>query len=234
MYILAVWYTWIQQTASIPLQGGLSALSNHAQRTVSAWYSGTLSWLATGSRDQRRSNEDQWAVADPISVDNVAASHRFHYRADGGNASTRDSGLDSGGEDAPVLAKAVHRGRRQSRRFRVVGLIGVLAVFAVVASTPPAHLATTGVGFAAAAIPTPAHVIIVVEENRSQADIIGNKSAPYINALAAKGAMMTQSFGETHPSQPNYLALFAGSTFGVKDDCPVNGGAATPASSRCA
>ncbi len=80
---------------------------------------------------------------------------------------------------------------------------------------------------AAAAIPQPAHVVIVVEENRSQNNIIDNKSAPFINALAAGGAMMAQSFAETHPSEPNYLALFAGDTFGVtKDACPVNAGAA--------
>jgi phosphatidylinositol-3-phosphatase len=81
------------------------------------------------------------------------------------------------------------------------------------------------VSLAAAALPTPAHVVIVVEENRSQANIIGNKSAPFINALAAGGAMMAQSFAEAHPSEPNYLALFAGDTFGLtKDTCPVNGG----------
>ncbi len=77
----------------------------------------------------------------------------------------------------------------------------------------------------AATLPTPAHVVIVVEENRGH--IIGNKAAPFINALAAGGALMTQSFAETHPSEPNYLALFAGDTFGVtKDSCPVNAGAA--------
>ena len=82
------------------------------------------------------------------------------------------------------------------------------------------------VSLAAAGLPTLAHVVIVVEENRSQANIIGNQSAPFINALAANGAMMAQSFAETHPSEPNYLALFAGDTFGVtKDVCPVNGGA---------
>jgi phosphatidylinositol-3-phosphatase len=114
------------------------------------------------------------------------------------------------------------------RGYRAVGLFGVLVVCAVVASSPPPHFVSgTGpVNFMAAAVPTPAHIIIVVEENRSQKNIIGNKSAPYINALAANGAMMAQSFAETHPSEPNYLALFAGSTFGLKEDsCPVNGGA---------
>ena len=87
--------------------------------------------------------------------------------------------------------------------------------------------ATRRVVLAAGFLPTPSHVLIVIEENRSQANIIGNKSAPFINALAAGGAMMAQSFAETHPSEPNYLALFAGDTFGVtKDVCPVNAGAA--------
>lgn len=86
---------------------------------------------------------------------------------------------------------------------------------------------TPRIGLAAAAIPQPAHVVIVVEENRSENSIIGNKSSPFITTLAANGANMTQSFAETHPSEPNYLALFAGNTFGVtKDLCPVNGGAA--------
>ena len=105
--------------------------------------------------------------------------------------------------------------------YRAAWLLGA-AVLTAVAVTPLAPR----VGLAAAAIPQPAHVVIVVEENRSQTNIIGNKSAPFINALAANGAMMAQSFAETHPSEPNYLALFAGSTFGVtKDVCPVNGGA---------
>jgi hypothetical protein len=56
--------------------------SNHCQRTVPARYSGTVSWLATGSRDHRRFNEDQWPVANALSVGNVAASHRLHYCAD--------------------------------------------------------------------------------------------------------------------------------------------------------
>jgi len=86
---------------------------------------------------------------------------------------------------------------------------------------------TPRIGLAAAAIPQPAHIVIVVEENRSENGIIGNKSAPFITSLAAKGANMTQSYAETHPSEPNYLALFAGNTFGVtKDLCPINAGAA--------
>ena len=68
----------------------------------------------------------------------------------------------------------------------------------------------------------PDHIVIVIEENKSFGQIIGNMAAPYINQLANEGALFTNSFAITHPSQPNYLALFSGSTHGVPDDrCPI-------------
>jgi hypothetical protein len=58
-------------------------------------------------------------------------------------------------------------------------------------------------------------------ENHSYNEIIGSPSAPYINSLASGGAKFTQSFAVTHPSEPNYLALFSGSTQGlINDSCP--------------
>jgi len=80
---------------------------------------------------------------------------------------------------------------------------------------------------AGSALPAPAHIVVVLEENKPGSAVVGNKAAPYINALANSGANMTQSFAETHPSEPNYLALFSGNTFGLTSDaCPVNAGAA--------
>lgn len=64
----------------------------------------------------------------------------------------------------------------------------------------------------------PDHVVIVVEENHSYEKLIGNASAPYINALAGQGAFFTHSYAVAHPSQPNYLVLFSGSDQGVKND----------------
>ncbi len=63
----------------------------------------------------------------------------------------------------------------------------------------------------------PDHTIIVVLENKSFDQIIGNSDAPYINSLISNphGALFTNSFGLTHPSQPNYLMLFSGSQQGV-------------------
>jgi hypothetical protein len=72
------------------------------------------------------------------------------------------------------------------------------------------------------ALPRPAHVVIVMMENHSFADVIGSQAAPYLTSLAAGGADFSQSFAITHPSQPNYLALFSGSTQGVTSDtCPL-------------
>ena len=74
----------------------------------------------------------------------------------------------------------------------------------------------------AGTLPRPDHVVIVIEENRSYARIIGNEDAPYINALAQRGMLFTQSYGVTHPSQPNYLALFSGTTRGISSNaCPL-------------
>ena len=65
------------------------------------------------------------------------------------------------------------------------------------------------------------HVVVVVEENRAYAEIIDNAAAPYLNALAAGGALFTRSYALLHPSEPNYLALFSGATHGLTDDsCP--------------
>lgn len=66
-----------------------------------------------------------------------------------------------------------------------------------------------------AELPRPDHIVVVIEENKSFAQIIGNREAPYINELAKRGALFTRSYGVTHPSQPNYLALFSGSTHGI-------------------
>jgi len=72
-----------------------------------------------------------------------------------------------------------------------------------------------------APIPKPSHVVVVMEENHGYSQIIGSSQAPYINTLATQGALFTKSYALTHPSQPNYLALFSGSTQGIVDDsCP--------------
>lgn len=77
----------------------------------------------------------------------------------------------------------------------------------------------------AAALPTPDHVVVVVMENHAYSQVIGSSSAPYLNnTLKAGGASLTQSFGLTHPSEPNYYMLFSGSGQGRTDDSCVSVG----------
>jgi hypothetical protein len=73
--------------------------------------------------------------------------------------------------------------------------------------------------------PKPDHIVIVVEENHAYNQIIDSSSAPYINSLATNSYSVnfTNSYAITHPSQPNYLALYSGSDQGItNDDHPKN------------
>ena len=73
----------------------------------------------------------------------------------------------------------------------------------------------------AAQLPRPDHVVVVIEENHGYNQIMAAQGS-YIHALAKRGMLLTQSYGVTHPSQGNYLALFSGSTQGVTNDaCPL-------------
>jgi acid phosphatase len=71
-------------------------------------------------------------------------------------------------------------------------------------------------------VPTPAHTVVLVLENKDNSQILGSPSAPYFNALVGRAALFTNSHAVAHPSEPNYLALFAGDTFGLTSDyCPL-------------
>lgn len=119
--------------------------------------------------------------------------------------------------------RSLQRGRSRLRARVLVPVVAAMTAtaFAVV----PGHHASAPapMKLTASSLPTPAHVVVVMEENHSYSDIIGNTAdAPYINTLAGEGASMTSYFAVTHPSDPNYLALFAGSTFGLTaDECPL-------------
>ena len=111
-----------------------------------------------------------------------------------------------------------------SRLTALGSVLSIAAGFGMVAAAPIS---------AATQLPSYAHVVIVVEENHTASAIIGDKSAPFINSLATGGALMTQSFAVAHPSEPNYLALFAGDTFGVTSNaCPVDFGNAPNLASK--
>lgn len=67
------------------------------------------------------------------------------------------------------------------------------------------------------------HIVVVMMENRSFADIIESGQAPYLSGLAQANGLATQYFPITRGSLPNYLAVTGGDTFGHSRTCsPVD------------
>src|SRR3954463_6903462 len=56
-------------------------------------------------------------------------------------------------------------------------------------------------------------------ENKEEDRVLGVRAAPFLNRLARRSGTATQSYGVTHPSLPNYIALVSGSTQGITGDC---------------
>lgn len=112
-------------------------------------------------------------------------------------------------------------------RRRIVGVVVLALVAALVAgaigynvvlrlqnytSLEPVPAGTT------VAVPSTSPVIVILFENKGEAQVIGSADAPYLNSLVPKGSVATDYQAIAHPSQPNYLALFSGSPQGVTDD----------------
>jgi len=118
--------------------------------------------------------------------------------------------------------------RRPRRRFRqstaparALGACVLLAALALAlgcAQARPGRPLATG---ATSRLPRSrtSHVVVIVMENAEYGEVIGDAAAPYVNALARRYGLATESFAITHPSLPNYLALTGGSTHGVSSDC---------------
>ncbi len=57
------------------------------------------------------------------------------------------------------------------------------------------------------------HILVIVLENQAYVNAIKDD---YLKQLAREGANFTDFHGVEHPSYPNYLAMIAGSTFGMR------------------
>jgi acid phosphatase len=65
--------------------------------------------------------------------------------------------------------------------------------------------------------PSATHVFLVVEENHSYSQVIGNSSMPYLNGLASKYGLATQYYADVHPSIGNYFMLTTGQIETIDD-----------------
>ena len=83
-----------------------------------------------------------------------------------------------------------------------------------------------------AARPHGSQVTIVIMENKDYNLVVGSPKAPYLNkTLVPQGALLLNMHAIGHPSEPNYLALFSGSTQHIHGDpCPAYFKAANSAS----
>jgi hypothetical protein len=62
------------------------------------------------------------------------------------------------------------------------------------------------------------HVFLIMMENQTSTDILGNPNAPFVNEYARAANHATKYFAVGHPSAPNYLEIVGGSNFGVSND----------------
>jgi phosphatidylinositol-3-phosphatase len=62
------------------------------------------------------------------------------------------------------------------------------------------------------------HIFVIVLENQDLSAVVGDPGAPYFNGLVARYGLATNYLAVARPSQPNYIALFSGSTHEIADN----------------
>lgn len=94
----------------------------------------------------------------------------------------------------------------------------MLALIGLLLLTPSCGgLSHSGGSGGAGAPPASSHVILVMEENHSYSQVIGNSSMPYLNGLASQYGLGTQYYADVHPSIGNYLMLTTGQIETIDD-----------------
>ena len=128
------------------------------------------------------------------------------------------------GQNHHLPCEHAERGRRNRLRslYPIVAIIVAAAAAATVfaLSAQAARSAARPCGRAQEPSARVAHVIWIWMENRSFDQVIGSRSAPFINALARTCGLATNYRAVAHPSLPNYIAATSGGTWGIGDDGP--------------
>lgn len=62
------------------------------------------------------------------------------------------------------------------------------------------------------------HVFVIMMENHSYGQIVGNPNAPFANSYMRTANTAKNYFAVGHPSSTNYLEIVGGSNFGVRSD----------------
>ena len=96
----------------------------------------------------------------------------------------------------------------------IYGVVVLCLALAVSASTLEAQNAN------ATSFPQYDRAFLIVMESEEYNQIIANPYAPILNALARDYGLATNYTGVGDPSEPNYVALLGGDTFGLSTDDP--------------
>jgi acid phosphatase len=84
--------------------------------------------------------------------------------------------------------------------------------------SPTASLELTASPTPGSGLPVFNHIYVIILENKEYGRIVGSSAAPYINSLIARYGQITNLYAETHPSEPNYIALTSGGLQGTSTD----------------
>lgn len=98
-------------------------------------------------------------------------------------------------------------------------------------SQPPTSAPPTSSSPPASSAPPPQpsgghKVLVIIGENHSDQEALAHM--PHLAGWAKSYGQATNYSAITHPSLPNYLAIWGGSTFGVSSDCGVGSSGCTP------
>lgn len=67
-------------------------------------------------------------------------------------------------------------------------------------------------------MPRYAHIFVIIEENHTTDEIVPSTAAPNLTGFAQQYGYSWRFYAEAHPSEPNYVAMLGGDTFGIRDD----------------
>jgi phospholipase C len=123
-----------------------------------------------------------------------------------------------------MVHSAKNNGTCLARRWIVQSCMGVLVTVSASAHAQadvahPASVTSDKSAGAGGDVARYSHIFVIIAENKSYERIIGpNSVAPNLNRFAQRYGLASQFFAEAHPSEPNYIAMLGGDTFGIHDD----------------
>jgi len=103
---------------------------------------------------------------------------------------------------------------KADKTFARIACIAGVALMGAMGSSPgqPSHAPVPS------GMPRYAHIFVLIEENHTTSEIVPNADAPNLTRFAQSYGFAVHFYAERHPSEPNYVAILGGDTFGIGDD----------------